>query len=51
MLFFMFAAFVMMLIIMVVSKLLDRLGKPTKKASRESFEKDLDKLAEKIKNK
>ena len=47
-LFFMFAAFIMILVLMVVSKLLN---KPSKKEDRDSFVKDLDELAEKIKNK
>ena len=50
-LFFMFASFVMILIIMAVSKLMDKVGKPSKKGSRAEFEKDLNELAEKIKNK
>lgn len=47
-LFLMFAAFIMILVLMVVSKLLN---KPSKKEDRDSFVKDLDELAEKIKNK
>lgn len=49
---FMFMAFIMILVIMAVSKLLDKWSnKPSKEENRESFMNDLDKLAEKIKNK
>jgi hypothetical protein len=44
----MFVVFIMILVLMVVSKLLN---KPSNKEDRDSFIKDLDKLAEKIKNK
>lgn len=47
-LFLMFVAFIMILVLMMVSKLLN---KPSEKEDRDSFIKDLDKLAEKIKNK
>ena len=47
-LFFMFVAFIMILVLMVVSKLLN---KSSEKEDRDSFVKDLDELAEKIKNK
>ena len=47
-LFLMFAAFIMILVLMVVSKLLN---KSSNKEDRDSFIKDLDELAEIIKNK
>ena len=50
-LFLMFAAFIMILVLMVVSKLLNKLSnKPSKEENRDSFVKDLDELAEIIKN-
>lgn len=51
-LFLMFAAFIMILVLMVVSKFLNKWSnRPSKEESRDSFVKDLDKLAEIIKNK
>jgi len=51
-LFFMFAAFIMILVLMVVSKLLNKWSnRPSKEENRETFEKDLDELAKIIKNK
>lgn len=56
-LFYMFAAFVMALVCMVVSSdFIYRIGrhesnKTSKKENRETFEKDIDDLAKKIKNK
>ena len=51
-LFFMFATLIMALIFMAVSDFLSRKGnKVSKKESREAFEKDIDDLAKKIKNK
>jgi hypothetical protein len=51
-LFFMFATLIMALIFMVVSDFLSRKGnKASKKENRETFEKDIDDLANKIKNK
>jgi hypothetical protein len=51
-LFLMFAAFIMILVLMVVSKFLNKWhNRPSKEESRDSFEKDLDELAEIIKNK
>ena len=51
-LFLMFAAFIMILVLMVVSKFLKKWSnRPSKEESRDSFVKDLDKLAEIIKNK
>ena len=48
----MFVAFIMILILMVVSKLLNKWpNKLFKKENRDSFVKDLDELAEIIKNK
>ena len=48
----MFAAFIMILVLMVVSKLLNKWSNnPSKEESRDSFVKDLDELAEIIKNK
>lgn len=50
-LFLMFVAFIMTLVLMVVSKLLNkRFNRPSKEENRDSFVKDLDELAEKIKN-
>ena len=48
-LFFMFATLIMTLIFMAVSSFLNRKG--NKKENRETFEKDIDDLANKIKNK
>lgn len=51
-LFLMFAAFIMILVLMVVSKFLNKWSsRPSKEESRDSFVKDLDELAEIIKNK
>jgi len=51
-LFLMFAAFIMILVLMVVSKLLNKWSnRPSKEENRDSFVKDLDELAEIIKNK
>ena len=54
-LFYMFAAFVMALVFMVASSdFIYRIGKSSKaskKENRETFEKDIDDLANKIKNK
>ena len=51
-LFLMFAAFILILVLMVVSKFLNKWSnRPSKEESRDSFVKDLDKLAEIIKNK
>ena len=51
-LFFMFTALIMALVLMVVSDFLGRKGnKTSKKENRETFEKDIDDLANKIKNK
>lgn len=51
-LFLMFAAFIMILVLMVVSKLFNKWhNRPSKEESRDSFVKDLDELAEIIKNK
>ena len=47
-LFFMFATLIMALIFMAVS---DFLSRKSNKASRETFERDIDDLANKIKNK
>jgi len=47
-LFFMFAAFIMVLVFMVALKLIN---KASEKENRDSFVKDLDELAERIKNK
>jgi len=49
---FMFATFIMTLTFMAVSDFLSRKGnKASKKENRESFEKDIDDLANRIKNK
>lgn len=51
-LFFMFATLIMTLIFMAVSDLLSRKdNKTSKKENRETFEKDIDDLANRIKNK
>lgn len=51
-LFLMFTAFIMILALMVVSEFLNKwYNKPSKEESRDSFVKDLDELAEMIKNK
>lgn len=51
-LFLMFAVFIMILVLMVVSKFFNKWhNKPSKEESRDSFVKDLDELAEMIKNK
>jgi hypothetical protein len=51
-LFLMFAADIMILVLMVVSKLVNKWSnKPSKEESRDSFVKDLDELAEIIKKK
>lgn len=51
-LFLMFAVFIMILVLMVVSKFLNKWhNRPSKEKSRDSFVKDLDELAEMIKNK
>ena len=51
-LFFMFTTLIMALIFMAVSDFLSRKGnKTSKKENRETFEKDIDDLANKIKNK
>ena len=51
-LFLIFTAFIMILALMVVSKFLNKWhNKPSKEENRDSFVKDLDELAEMIKNK